>query len=794
MITEMVIRVFNMSFAAGCTACLVILLRRLLRRMPKGYSYALWLPVLFRFLCPFVIHAPVSLLPVNPEPVQQEIAYQADPEIQTGVIWVDRAVNGSVMEALAPESPVQSVNPIQVVLALAGAVWVIGMAAFLLYHLAQYGILKRRLSTAVRMPEYEEMADVQAAGNQNKRKILAKQIPVRVSDRIDGAFVFGIFHPVIYLPVGMEEEAVPMILRHEMVHACRRDGLMKLFWLAAVMIHWFNPLAWLSFRLMCADMEMSCDEQALRHCSMEERKDYSRVLLAEAERRSRVLLPLAFGKHSAYRRIQNILSYRRPKRAVLVLCGILLAAAGVSLMVSPKADGSDDSAGAFDDGGDTAVVSIIGGADGPTSIFLAGKLGNDSGDGSVGDSGISKDGFQLTERPDSQWLASQRLGWRQFQDKDFQETGEEERNEAEGENAGSDGASTNGVNTGGANTDAVDTDAVDTDTVPVHNISIDLATEDTLIFHGDFGLFAFERNRDGYWKQNFFLSDTEAVSTMTASLEKLTPEESGMSEDSVHREDRFIKNFDSGILSQGQDDMLDYAVNKMADGRITILGANPSGTVEGRLIDLWYGYYDPDRQVMTQVYLFLGDGKEFENYPGDIAECRYLFSRDDYDYFLRTPQSFLEFEQPEEGKQRSFHLPYDRLELVRSRNTGDQENGLAGEEKENQIRASEEVLDPLVCIQIPEHQRIVLTEDRIVYTAAADASSVSLKTPGLVSIRLDGSDRRIAKIPYQVYRNLSYEGGYLYYEGWTNDGAFPRPLYRMKPDFTEQEKVGEVNP
>lgn len=754
MMTEMVIRVFNMSFAAGCAACLVILLRWLFRRLPKGYSYALWLAVLFRFLCPFVIHAPVSLLPVNPEPVRQEIVYQAEPKIQTGVIWVDRAVNGSVMESLAPESPVQSVNPIQVVLALSGAVWVIGMAAFFLYHLAQYGILKRRLSTAVRMPEYEEMAGMQAAGNQNKR-ILKKQIPVRVSDRIDGAFVFGIFHPVIYLPVGMEEEAVPMILRHEMVHACRGDGLMKVFWLAAVMIHWFNPLAWLSFRLMCADMEMSCDEQALRHCGMEERKDYSRVLLAEAERRSRVLLPLAFGKNSAFRRIRNILSYRRPKRAVLVLCGILLAAAGVSLMVSPKADGSEDQAGALDDGGDTAVVSIIGGADGPTSIFLAGKLGNDSGDGSVGDSGISKDGFQLTERPDSQWLASQRLGWRQFQDKDFQETGE-------------------------------------ADAVPAHDISIDLATEDTLIFHGDFGLFAFERNRDGYWKQNFFLSDMEAVSAMTASLEKLTPEESGMSEDSVHREDRFIKNFDSGILSQGQDDMLDYAVNKMADGRITILGANPSGTVEGRLIDLWYGYYDPDLQVMTQVYLFLGDGKEFENYPGDIAECRYLFSRDDYDYFLRTPQSFLEFEQPEEGKQRSFHLPYDRLELVRSRNTGDQENGLAGEEKENQIRASEEVLDPLVCIQIPEHQRIVLTEDRIVYTAAADASSVSLKTPGLVSIRLDGSDRRVAEIPYQVYRNLSYEGGYLYYEGWTNEGAFPRPLYRMKPDFTEQEKVGEV--
>ncbi|MDO4330854.1 MAG: hypothetical protein Q4C66_16175, partial [Lachnospiraceae bacterium] len=348
---------------------------------------------------------------------------------------------------------------------------------------------------------------------------------------------------------------------------------------------------------------------------------------------------------------------------------------------------------------------------------------------------------------------------------------------AEGENAGADAAST---------------DAANTDAAPVHNIAIDLATEDALVFHGDFGLFAFERNSDGYWKQNFFLSDTEAINMLTESLGKLTPDESGMSEDSVHREDRFIKNFDSSMVLQGQNFMLDYGVSKMADGRITILGANPSGTVEGRLIDLWYGYYDPDQQVMTQVYLFLGNGKEFENYPGDIAECRYLFSRDGYDYFLRTPQSFLEFEQPGEGKQRSFHLPYDRLELVRSRDMGDPADDLTEDEKEKRIRASEEVLDHLVCMQTPEHQRIVLTEDRIVYTAAADDTSMSLKTPGLVSIRLDGSDRRIAKIPYQVYRDLSYEGGYLYYQGWTNDGAFPRPLYRMKPDFTEQEKVGEV--
>ena len=64
---EIMIRILNMSFAAGCTVALVLLLRIFFRRLPKGYSYGLWFIVLFRFLCPIAIPSPFSLFPVNPE-------------------------------------------------------------------------------------------------------------------------------------------------------------------------------------------------------------------------------------------------------------------------------------------------------------------------------------------------------------------------------------------------------------------------------------------------------------------------------------------------------------------------------------------------------------------------------------------------------------------------------------------------------------------------------------------------------------------------------------------------------
>ena len=102
------IRLLNMSFAAGCTTGIVLILRLLLKRMPKSYAYALWMVVLFRFLCPVNISSPLSLFPVNPRPVRQEILYQEIPEIETGVIWVDRAVNQVMEESLSVENTAAS--------------------------------------------------------------------------------------------------------------------------------------------------------------------------------------------------------------------------------------------------------------------------------------------------------------------------------------------------------------------------------------------------------------------------------------------------------------------------------------------------------------------------------------------------------------------------------------------------------------------------------------------------------------------------------------------------------------
>lgn len=683
---EWMIGLLNMTFTASCTVLLILVLRLLFRKLPKGYSYVLWFIVLFRFLCPVAVPSPFSLLPVSPEPIRQEIMYEKTPEIDSGVIWVDRAVNQIFQENLSAEGWERtSVNPIQIMLFVMGVIWQAGLLVLIFWNLVGFLRLRRRLATAVRVEQgiYE-------------------------SGQIDGAFVVGIFHPAVYLPEGLDEENRRYILKHEQIHIRRKDYLVKLLGLCVVMIHWFNPLAWLTFRLLCKDMEMSCDEQVLKDVGQGEKKSYSLALLHAAEQRNSLFLPLAFGESHTRSRIKNVLNYRKPAFWITALAIAAVITAGAGLMTNPVVQKTLEETG-------NEIASVIGGADGPTSIFIAGK---------------AKDGeaAEFDQIPDTSWLVKTTVP------------------------AAFPGEEVTG------------------------KLVLDYAGKDMVIFHGEAGLFAFSRTGD-QWNLSMHLNP-EDWGDIDEVVEALAGRSEWRSRDRIHPEDRLMGNgedsyhFAGAFLEEG---WRDIAACKMTDGSVAMLGGYTTGETV-RLIDLFYGYYHPREQVLHQVYLFGGDRKMLENEAGTISEQRYLFSKDGYDYYLRSPESLLDFEMDDGRGGDSYSFPYGRLELVRCRG------------------AKETVVDNMMCMQgRSEDWKVVVAGDRIVYTGAAAGDMVSFKNPGLVSIAMDGSDRQVADILYNVYNGLSYDGGYLYYQGWTNDGALPRPLYRMTPDFKRQEFLADID-
>lgn len=262
------IRLINMSVTAGCAALIVLALRLVLQRLPKGYFYGLWLVVLFRFLCPVAVPSPLSLIPVNPEPVGQEILYDRTPKVRTGTGWMDERINRVLEEQIPAADPA---------------------------------------ALCCRGRIYE-------------------------SDQIGGAFVLGVFRPAVYLPVGLCGEARGYILAHEDVHIRRRDYVLKLVGLAVVVLHWFNPFAWVTFSYLCGDMEMSCDEQVVRRLGMEERKPYSLALLKAAEQGGGLVLPPSFGESHIRARIANILRCRKRSAALTEYASARMADGRVAIL------------------------------------------------------------------------------------------------------------------------------------------------------------------------------------------------------------------------------------------------------------------------------------------------------------------------------------------------------------------------------------------------------------------------------------------------------------------------------
>lgn len=312
--------ILNMGITAAYVALIVILARFALRKVPKIFSYALWSVVLFRLICPLSITTDFSLLGMlnmdsqsNTEVmkyVPNDIGIVRSPTIQSGISSIDNAVNSSLPQAVSTTS----VNPMQIWMSVLSLIWLTGMVAILAYSVISYIKIKRRLQTATHVKDniYE-------------------------SDRINTAFVCGFIYPKIYVPVNVGDADLHYILEHERTHIRRKDYLIKPFAFFALILHWFNPLMWLSFALMSRDMEMSCDESVLRKISQDDRGGYSSSLLSLSVKRSGLFTanPLAFGESHVRARIKNILNYKKPAFWMVVISVITVIIVGIILVVNP---------------------------------------------------------------------------------------------------------------------------------------------------------------------------------------------------------------------------------------------------------------------------------------------------------------------------------------------------------------------------------------------------------------------------------------------------------------------------
>ena len=309
------LKLLNLSISASWLVLVVLALRLVLKRAPKWVDVLLWGMVALRLMLPFSIESALSLIPsaetLSPEVVQFDPA----PTITSGVELIDNAVNPSLSESFAA-APLASVNLLYVWTYLAGWVWLIGLAAMLLYALVSYLRLRRRVSASIPLREN-----------------------IYVCDEVPSPFILGIVHPRIYLPSALDEAQRGSVLSHERAHLARRDHWWKPLGFALLAVYWFNPLLWLAYTLLCRDIELACDERVLRGMDAGQIKDYSSALLAcSVPRRMLAACPLAFGEVGVGARVKNALRYKKPAFWVVAASVAVCVVVAVCFLTNPPTD------------------------------------------------------------------------------------------------------------------------------------------------------------------------------------------------------------------------------------------------------------------------------------------------------------------------------------------------------------------------------------------------------------------------------------------------------------------------
>ena len=316
---ELFLKIINMSISASWLVLAVLILRFVLKKAPKWINVLLWGIVAIRLICPFSFESALSLIP-SAETFPEKVISGPSFDVQTGITPVDNRINDYLGDRYfeGVTVPANNGNNIMTILTI---VWTIGILLLGAYTVISYWRLRRKVDTAVRYKDN-----------------------IFQSENVKSPFVLGIIKPRIYLPFNMNGQDLEHVVAHEQAHIHRKDHWWKPFGFLLLTIHWFNPLVWLAYVLLCRDIELACDERVIKELGNEQRADYTQALVAcSVNRRMIAACPLAFGEVGVKDRVKSVMNYKKPAFWGVVLAVIVCVFVAVCFLTNPvtKNNGTD---------------------------------------------------------------------------------------------------------------------------------------------------------------------------------------------------------------------------------------------------------------------------------------------------------------------------------------------------------------------------------------------------------------------------------------------------------------------
>ena len=312
---------------------LIFLTPFLNKRYAAKWKYLIWIFLALRLLIPF---SGANGQDVMDRMSQLKVGTNSESEENDANNPTDTAMP---YRGIVVEIPAQMTTPIKAssekstaditMLDIVTLVCFIGCVFFLSVHLISYSHYKRQVRIKGKIIKEKHILSQIV---QLKRELhIRRTVCVMEYDEAESPMIIGFIKPVLVLPKEQyNSEDLFFILKHELVHFKRGDVYLKLLFVTANAVHWFNPIIWIMQKEAVIDMELSCDERVTQGTSFELRKAYTETLLSMLHKQCvrKTVLSTQFygGKKIMKKRFKNILIRNRKKNRISILiCAVVLS-------------------------------------------------------------------------------------------------------------------------------------------------------------------------------------------------------------------------------------------------------------------------------------------------------------------------------------------------------------------------------------------------------------------------------------------------------------------------------------
>lgn len=334
----------QMSFLGTVIILLIVVLRAvLINRLPKKTFLILWWIALIRLLVPFSIKSVTSIYSLL-----QSIYSDINP-VRTAQTTTFLPIHGNMPEIAngLSEAMVQRTESISIL----SVIWLAGLLLCFGFFAVSY--IKCYREFRFSLPVENDILEAW-----KEKHPLKRSLSIRQTETIAAPLSYGVIRPVILMPKNTEWKNIYQlryVLEHEYVHIRRLDMLTKLIMIAAVCIHWFNPLVWVMYILFNRDLDLSCDETVVRRFGMDIKSVYATALISMEEKKSG-LTPLcnSFSKNAIEERIRAIMKIKKTSKFAVMISAVLVI--GVTGGFATSASSLEKNTETAQENGETTVA------------------------------------------------------------------------------------------------------------------------------------------------------------------------------------------------------------------------------------------------------------------------------------------------------------------------------------------------------------------------------------------------------------------------------------------------------